>query len=219
MKKILSFLMIFTILPILCAADAAAPAADAEKPAVPDVLKEDFTNNHRFIFHKIQTHDAKGKALKQVNPHRKREYKDGSLIIYYQFDENCHSKDYGTLSFGLASNQMLKGSNVLEVRYRTPQGGMSNILTWTCEDAKGKRYGDWIRLPGNSTDWQTLAVEMDTGGYNGKKRAAKGNPLPKPVKLITLQINSSPRRDNVERSIEIDYFRVPGAPAAETEQK
>ena len=223
MKKVFSLLVLSAIIPSLIAADApagaaapAAPAAEAEKPAevvVPDVFNEDFNNSRRYVVQKVQTHDAKGKMSKQVTAGCRREYKDGAMILYYKLNDTNNKKDYGSFTFGLASRLDLKGSNVLEMRYRVPQSGMSNRLTWTYADEKGKLQGDWINIPAGDNDWQTLTVELDKGGYNGKKRAAAGKPMQKPAKLVTFQIYSSPKQDGTERSIEIDYFRIPAAAA------
>lgn len=225
MKKVFSLLVLSAIIPSLIAADApeaaaapAAPAAEAEKPAevvVPDVFKEDFNNNRRYVVQKIQTHDAKGKMSKQVNTGCRREYKDGAMILYYKLNSSNHKKDYGSFTFGLAKRLDLKGSNVLEMRYRVPNVGIGNTLTWTYADEKGKLHGDWINVPSRAgEDWKTLAVEMDKSGFNGKKRLAAGKPMPKPVKLVTFQIYSNVRMDDAEHSIEIDYFRIPGVAAA-----
>ena len=148
MKKVFSLLVLSAIIPSLIAADAAAPAAAAATPAVeaektaapeiPDVFKEDFNNGRRYVVQKIQTHDAKGKMSKQVNVGCRREYKDGAMILYYKLNSSNHKKDYGSFTFGLASRLDLKGSNVLEMRYRVPNVGIGNTLTWTYADEKGK---------------------------------------------------------------------------------
>lgn len=227
-KKVFFSLAASLLIPSLFAADAApaaeaekpaAPAVEAEKPAVPeipDVFKEDFNNNRRYVVQKVQTHDAKGKISKQVNTGCRREYKDGTLILHYKLNNSNHKKDYGSFTFGLAKRLDLKGSNILEMRYRVPKTGIGNTLTWTYADEKGKLHGDWINVPSRvSEDWKTLTVEMDKSGFNGKRRLAQGKPMPKPVKLVTFQIYSNVRFDDEEHSIEIDYFRIPGAaPAA-----
>ncbi len=229
-KKVFFSLAASLLIPSLFAADAApaaeaekpaAPAVEAEKPAVPeipDVFKEDFNNSRRYVVQKVQTHDAKGKISRQVNTGCRREYKDGTLILHYKLNSSNHQKDYGSFTFGLAKRLDLKGSNILEMRYRVPKTGIGNTLTWTYADEKGKLHGDWINVPSRvSEDWKTLTVEMDKSGFNGKKRLAQGKPMPKPVKLVTFQIYSNVRFDDEEHSIEIDYFRIPGAAPAAAE--
>ena len=221
MNKFFSILAASILFPSLFAADAPAAAAtaapaEAEKPAapeVPDVFREDFNNNRRYVVQKMQTHNAQGKMSKLINDGCRLERKDGLLILHYTRNESNNKNDYGSFTFGLASRLDLKGSNVLEMRYRVPQSGISNCLTWTYADEKGKLYGDWINIPAKDNDFQTLTVELDKGGYNGKKRAAAGKPMPKAVKLVTFQIYSTPKQDGTERSIEIDYFRIPAAAA------
>ena len=221
MNKFFSILAASILFPSLFAADAPAAAAtaapaEAEKPAapeVPDVFREDFNNSRRYVVQKMQTHNAQGKMSKLINDGCRLERKDGLLILHYTRNENNNKNDYGSFTFGLASRLDLKGSNVLEMRYRVPQSGISNRLTWTYADEKGKLYGDWINIPAGDNDWQTLTVELDKGGYNGKKRAAAGKPMQKPAKLVTFQIYSTPKQDGTERSIEIDYFRIPAAAA------
>lgn len=222
-NKVFSLLAATLLFPALfadeTAAPAATPAAEAETPAapeVPDVFKEDFNNNRRYVVQKIQTHDANGKISKLVSTGCRRVYKDGALILNYQLGNTAHKKDYGSFTFGIAKPIDLKGSNILEMRYRVPAVGIGNTLTWTYADENGKLHGDWINVPSRAgEDWKVLTVEMDRSGFNGKKRLAQGKPLPKPAKLVTFSIYSNFRHDDVEHSIEIDYFRIPGvAPAA-----
>ena len=80
---------------------------------------------------------------------------------------------------------------------------MNNIITWSYKDAAGKSAGDWKRLP-PSAEWKTVRIEMNKDGFGGQKKAK-----PVPAKLVTLDILTSQKNDDVERSIEIDYIAVP----------
>jgi len=187
------------LLTILLSVSSISFTLFAEEAAA-DAWKEDFQDGRRYIVQRIDND-----AQKAANC--RKEYKDGALILYYTFDPKSSPKTQGTFAYGIATPIELKGSTALEIRYRTPAKGLNNVMTWTYVDATGKRYGDWTKLPA-STDWQTLRIEMDKGGFAGKKQAK-----PAPVKLIALDIYSTSKNDGVERSLEIDYIRSPAATA------
>ena len=200
-KHILGILLITASISFnLAAQDAAAPAA-IEAPATPVAWKENFDNGKTYVVQKVINDPQKSASFR-------KEYKDGSLVLYYKFAPSSPDKINGTFGYGIAKPIDLKGGTALEIRYRTPVKGISNIITWTYTDASGKRAGDWTRLP-EATEWNTAKIVMNKDGFGGKKNAK-----PVPAKLITLEIYSTPKRDDVERSIEIDYISVP-APANE----
>lgn len=172
----------------------AADAAPAEK-AAPNVWEDDFTKQNYVIQRIDGDKEKKGSCRK--------EYKDGSIILYYKFDAGASGKAQGTFVYGIAKPIDLKGSNVLEIRYRTPVKGLGNIVTWTYADANGKLSGDWTRLPA-SEEWKTLQIKLDQDGFGAKKKAK-----PEPAKLSAFDIYSSSKADGVERALEIDYLRVP----------
>lgn len=172
-----------------------ASAALLAQDAAPTVWKEDFKNGKNYVVQRVD--NDKQKAAKF-----RKEYKDSNLILYYKFGPKCSPTVQGTFVYGIAKPIDLKGGTVLEICYRTPIAGIGNIMTWTYTDAAGKQFGDWTRLP-ESEGWKTLRFEMDKGGFGGKKKAK-----PAPVKLTALDIYSSPKHDDVERSIEIDYIAV-----------
>lgn len=206
LKKFLCAAVISAAATMLFAEEAAAT------PEVPDVMREEFNNSRRYVTVKMQTHDAKGKPGKQISDGCRKEYKDGILALYYKRSASNNKNDYGVFSFGVASRLDMKGSNKLAIRYRLPER-MSSQIVWTYADANGKLNGGWIKLPNATDDWQEFTVELDRSSATAKKRAAAGNPLPPPVKLVALQIYSYPKADDVEKSIEIDYISVPGVAA------
>lgn len=211
LKKFLCAAVFSAAVPMLFA-DEAAVETPAAAPEVPDVMREEFNNSRRYVTVKMQTHDAKGKPGKQISDGCRKEYKDGILALYYKRSAGGNKNDYGVFSFGIASRLDMKGSNKLTIRYRLPER-MSSQIVWTYADAKGKLNGGWIKLPNATDDWQEFTVELDRSSATAKKRAAAGNPLPPPVKLVALQIYSYPKADDVERSVEIDYISVPGVAA------
>ncbi|MBQ6472369.1 MAG: hypothetical protein IJJ33_10320 [Victivallales bacterium] len=187
-KRILGFVLFTATLSMgLVAEEAAAPSATS--------WKEDFNDGRRYVVQRVDNDPQKAATCR-------KEYKDGALILHYKFGQEC-SKAKGTFAYGIATPIDLKGGTALEIRYRTPVKGLNNLLTWTYTDASGKRFGDWKRLPA-STEWSTVRIEMHKDGFAGQK-----NSKPEPVKLVALEIYSSAKNDDVERSIEIDYICVP----------
>ena len=186
------------LLLVVCTASALS-AQDAAAPAVPACWKDDFTGKKAYVVQRISNDKEKAAVFR-------KEYKDGSLILYYKFGPKCSAKTQAAFVYGVASPIDLKGGTALEIRYRTPVAGMNNLITWTYTDASGKRYGDWKRLPA-SEEWKTLRIEMNKDGFGGQK---KEKPLPE--KLTALDIYSSQKCDGIERMLEIDYISVP-APA------
>ena len=193
-KRIVNVLLFAACTSAVLFAQEAAPAA-----AEADVWKDDFTGKKAYVVQRVSNDKEKAAVFR-------KEYKDGSLILYYKFGPKCSAKTQGTFSYGIASPIDLKGGTALEIRYRTPATGMSNIITWSYKDASGKAFGDWKRLPA-SAEWKTVRIEMNKDGFGGQKNAK-----PAPAKLITLDILTDQNKDDVERSIEIDYIAVP-APA------
>ena len=165
----------------------------AEEAAV--TWKEDFNDGKKYVVQRVDNDPQKAASYR-------REYKDGTLVLYYKFGQEC-SKAKDTFAYGIATPIDLKGGTVLEIRYRTPVKGLNNLLTWTYTDASGKRAGDWKRLPG-SEEWNTVKIEMHMDGFSGQKKNK-----PEPAQLVALEIYSSAKNDDVERSIEIDYICVP----------
>ena len=194
MKKSIANIFVFA-----ACTSAVLVAQDAAAPAAPAVWKDDFTGKKAYVVQRVSNDKEKAAVFR-------KEYKDGSLILYYKFGPKCSAKTQGTFSYGIASPIDLKGGTALEIRYRTPATGMSNIITWSYKDASGKAFGDWKRLPA-SAEWKTVRIEMNKDGFGGQKNAK-----PAPAKLTLLDIYSNQKNDDVERSIEIDYIAVP-APA------
>lgn len=192
---------IFGILLFTLCAFVTLAADEAAAPAVADAWKEDFNDGRKYVVQRVENDQQKAASFR-------KEYKDGTLILYYKFAPTCSPKVKGTFAYGIAKPIDLKGGTALEIRYRTPVTGIGNLITWTYTDATGKRSGDWKRLP-ESTEWKTLRIEMNKDGFGGQK-----NIKPVPAKLLALEIYSNSKCDDVERSIEIDYISVP-APAKE----
>ena len=176
-----------------------ASSALIAQDAAPACWKEDFSNGRNYVVQRVDNDKQKAAVFR-------KEYKDGSLILYYKFVPECSPKAQGTFVYGVAKPIDLKGGTALEIRYRTPVKGLGNLITWTYTDASGKRHGDWKRLPA-SEEWKTLRIEMNKDGFAGQK---KEKPLPE--KLNALDIYSSQKCDGIERMLEIDYISVP-APA------
>ena len=176
-----------------------ASASLLAQDAAPACWKEDFSNGRSYVVQRVDNDKQKAAVFH-------KEYKDGSLILYYKFGPECAPKARGIFVYGVAKPIELKGGTALEIRYRTPVKGLDNLMTWTYTDASGKRYGDWKRLPA-STEWKTLRVEMNKDGFGGQKKEK-----PAPAKLTALDIYSSQKCDGIERMLEIDYISVP-APA------
>ena len=191
---------VFNII-IFAACTSAVLAAQDAAPAAPeaDVWKDDFTGKKAYVVQRIDKDKEKGGTFR-------REYKNNALILTYKFGPKCTPKTQGTFVYGVASPIDLKGGTALEIRYRTPVAGISNLITWSYKDASGKAFGDWKRLPA-SAEWKIVRIEMNKDGFAGQKNAK-----PAPAKLTALDILSNQKNDDVERSIEIDYIRVP-APA------
>ncbi len=179
---------------------ACSAAAFAAKAADTDVWKDDFSGKKAYVTQHVVNDKEKAGSFR-------KEYKNNSLILAYKFGPKCSPKAQGSFAYGIAKPIELKGATALEIRYRTPVKGISNLITWSYKDASGKSFGDWKRLPA-STEWKTVRIEMNKDGFAGQKNAK-----PAPAKLTALDILSNQKNDGVERSIEIDYIRVP-APAA-----
>ena len=179
----------------------ALETADAAAPAAPTSWKDDFTGKKAYVLQRVENDSENAASCR-------KEYKDGTLVLSYKFGTQGSSKMQGVFVYGIAKPIDLKGGTALEIRYRTPVKGISNILSWTYADATGKLYGDWKRLP-ESEEWNTVRIEMNKDGFGGQKKAK-----PAPARLSALDIRSSQKCDDVERSLEIDYISVP-APAAE----
>ena len=175
---------------------ATLAAQDAAVPAAPACWKDDFTGKKAYVVQRVSNDKEKAASFR-------KEYKDGSLILYYKFGPKCSAKTQGAFVYGVASPIDLKGSTTLEIRYRTPVAGMNNLITWSYKDAAGKSFGDWKRLPA-SAEWKTVRIEMNKDGFGGQKKEK-----PAPAKLTGLDILTSQKNDDVERSIEIDYLAVP----------
>ena len=173
----------------------------AAASTAPSSWKDDFTGKKPYVVQRVENDKENASSCR-------KEYKDGTLVLSYKFGTQGSSKMQGVFVYGIAKPIDLKGGTALEIRYRTPVKGISNILSWTYADATGKRYGDWMRLP-ESEEWKTVRIEMNKDGFAGQKKAK-----PAPVTLSALDIRSSQKCDDVERSLEIDYISVP-APAAE----
>ena len=196
MKKHIADIFVFAV---CVAVSFAANAAESAAPEA-DVWKDDFTGKKAYVVQRVTNDKEKAASFR-------KEYKDGSLILYYKFGPKCTPKTQGTFVYGVATPIDLKGGTALEIRYRTPVAGISNLITWSYKDASGKAFGDWKRLPA-SAEWKIVRIEMNKDGFGGQKKAK-----PAPAQLTALDILSNQKNDDVERSIEIDYIRVP-APAA-----
>ena len=197
MNKLILNALIFSV----CASASLLAQEDASAAAAPASWKDDFAGKKAYVVQRVNNDKEKAGSCR-------KEYKDGTLILYYKFGPNCSQNVQGAFVYGVAKPIDLKGGTALEIRYRTPVKGLSNIITWTYTDATGKKHGDWFRLPA-SEEWTTVRIEMNKDGFGGKKKAK-----PAPVSLTALDIQSTQKRDDVERSLEIDYISVP-APAAE----
>ena len=191
MNKFIPNVLLF----VVCTASALS-AQDAAAPAAPASWKDDFTGKKAYVVQRVSNDKEKAAVFR-------KEYKDCSLILYYKFGPKCSPKAQGTFLYGIATPIDLKGGTALEIRYRTPVDGMSNIITWSYKDAAGKSFGDWKRLP-SSAEWKTVRIEMNKDGFGGQKKEK-----PAPEKLVSLDILTSQKNDDVERSIEIDYIAVP----------
>lgn len=191
MNKLIPNLLLFAV-----CSSAALAAQDAAAPAAPACWKDDFTGKKAYVVQRVSNDKEKAAVFR-------KEYKDGLLILYYKFGPKCSPKAQGAFLYGIAKPIDLKGGTMLEIRYRTPVAGMNNLITWSYKDAAGKSFGDWKRLPA-STEWKTVRIEMNKDGFGGQKKAK-----PVPAKLVTLDILTSQKNDDVERSIEIDYIAVP----------
>ena len=192
MNKFIPNVLLFVVCTAsaLSAQDAAAPAA------APACWKDDFSGKQAYVVQRVSNDKEKAAVCR-------KEYKDGSLILYYKFGPKCTAKTQAAFVYGVASPIDLKGGTALEIRYRTPVAGMNNLITWSYKDAAGKSFGDWKRLPA-STEWKTVRIEMNKDGFGGQKKEK-----PAPAKLTGLDILTSQKNDDVERSIEIDYLAVP----------
>lgn len=198
MKKSIANVFVFAV----CAAAVTLGAKDA---APESVWKDDFTGKKAFVVQRIANDKEKAAVFR-------KEYKDNALILTYKFGPKCSAKTQGTFAYGIATPIDLKGATALEIRYRTPVKGMSNLITWSYMDASGKKFGDWKRLPA-SEEWKTVRIEMNKDGFGGQKKEK-----PAPAKLTSLDIYSNQKNDDVERSLEIDYLGVP-APAGKPVEK
>lgn len=190
--------LVLNVLAVAACTSVSLPAQEnaAAGTVAPVCWKDDFEGTKRYIIQRVDNDKEKAASCR-------REYKDGTLILYYKFGPQCSPKVQGTFVYGVSKPIDLKGGTALEIRYRTPVKGLGNILTWTYADATGKKYGDWTRLPA-SEEWKTVRIEMSKDGVGGQKKVK-----PAPVSLTALDILSSQKRDDVERSLEIDYICVP----------
>jgi hypothetical protein len=175
-----------------------------------DPAIEDFSGPGKNAYPSFTQDDGKGGA-KTVKAGCSTTMNQGTLEVTYTFPDIKEGKAYGNLLLtGLDNADLTKGRHI-ELRFKNPDPGLTQMACYSFEAKDGKTYSDWIRfsIAEKHEQFRLRSFDIAESGHHATKRKDKGIPHPEPVKLTYFAIYTHiKKQDANEHSFTLDYIRV-----------
>lgn len=175
-----------------------------------DPAIEDFSGPGKNAYPSIQLSDGKG-GTKAVKTGCVATLNQGTLEVSYTFPDIMEGKAYGNLLLtGLNNADLSKGRHI-ELRFKNPDAGLTQMACYSFEAKDGKTHSDWIRFSTaeKHEQFRLRSFDIAEDGYHASKRKDQGIAHPEPAKLLYFAIYTHVnKQDGLVRSFILDYVRV-----------